>query len=371
MPDEPASRTSEDLPPAPPRSDQSTPAPVTPRPRRFRLISHAALKRLAILALLIGFVLLWAYRAMIAMPGASHHGPLPPLTPAQRTLADELRRDVDRLAGELGGRSLFFPRRLSQAALYLDESLSSIGYATQSYTYAARGTTCPNIAVEVAGTTAPHEIIVVGAHYDAFQGSAGADDNASGVAGVLALARRFHARPQPRTLRFVLFANEEPPCFMTDDMGSLVYARACRERGDNIVAMISLESIGYFSDAHGSQQYPRPLDLLYPSRGDFIAFIGNYGSRALVRDSIRSFRDHARFPSEGAALFEGVPGVGWSDHWAFWQCDYHAIMVTDTATFRNPNYHTAADLPDTLDYDRMARVVEAMQAVLIDLAATK
>jgi len=328
------------------------------------------MKRLAVLFLIIVGVLAWAHRAMISMPGESHRGALPPATETQREIAARTQEDVAKLAGELGGRSLFFPRKLAQAALFIDESLTSMGYTTQSYSYASHGSTCPNIEVEVTGVTLPGEIIVIGAHYDAFQGSAGADDNASGVAGVLELARRFHARPAARTLRFVLFVNEEPPCFMTDDMGSLVYARQCRARGDNIVAMLSLESIGYYSDAEGSQKYPPPLNMLYPSRGNFIAFIGNYGSRALVRDAIDSFRTHAAFPSEGAALFEGVPGVGWSDHWAFWQCGYNAIMVTDTATFRNPNYHTAGDRPETLDYDRMSRVIDGLHDVILDLAAS-
>lgn len=350
----------------PPPTPALAPAPA--KKRRFRLVSRAALKRLAVLFLIIAVVLIWLYRAMIHMPGSSYRGALDPLTPDQQFLAAKLRADVQRLAGDMGGRSIFFPRRLAESAIFLDDSLKSAGYTTTSYTFTVRGTACPNIEVVLTGTSKPEEIIVIGAHYDAFQGSPAADDNASGVAAVLALARAFHDHPTARTLRFVLFVNEEPPSFMTGDMGSLVYAKACKARGDTITAMLSLETIGYYSDAKGSQQYPPPLGQLYPSRGNFIAFVGNYSSRRLVRDSIASFREHARFPSEGAALFEGIPGVGWSDHWSFWQCGYPAIMVTDTAPFRNPNYHTAADTPDTLDYERMARVVEGLQAVIAELA---
>ncbi|MBC7771939.1 MAG: M28 family peptidase [Pyrinomonadaceae bacterium] len=305
---------------------------------------------------------------MIVMPGVGHRGALDPLTPQQGLLAAQLRADVERLASDLGGRSIFYPRRLAECAVFLDDSLKAAGYATTSYTFVVHGTSCPNIEVVLPGTSKPDEVIVVGAHYDAFQGSPAADDNASGVAAVLALARAFHGQPAARTLRFVLFVNEEPPSFMTADMGSLVYARGCKVRGDRVVAMLSLETIGYYTDAERSQHYPPPLGQLYPSRGNFIAFVGNYSSRRLVRDSIASFREHARFPSEGAALFGGIPGVGWSDHWAFWQCGYPAIMVTDTAPFRNPNYHTAADTPETLDYERMARVVEGLHAVIADLA---
>jgi Zn-dependent M28 family amino/carboxypeptidase len=234
-----------------------------------------------------------------------------------------------------------------------------------------RGSPTPNFEVEVRGSSLPSEIIVVGAHYDAFQGTPGADDNASGVAAALALARAGAGKARARTVRFVFFVNEEPPTFQTAQMGSWVYAKACRARGDNIVAMLSLETIGYYSTAGRSQQYPRPMGLLYPSTGDFVAFVGNVSSRSLVRRCVGLFRERAQFPSEGAALPEGIPGVGWSDHWAFWQEGYPAIMVTDTAPFRNPGYHNAADRPETLDYDRMSRVVEGLERVIEELADGK
>jgi len=342
-------------------------APVGKR-RRFRLASRGSIKRLALLFLCMVIAAGWLYRAMIVMPGRSYAGALPPLTQAQRALAAALRAHVERLAGELGGRSIFFPRKLAESAVYLDDTLSEMGYTAQSYSYAVRGTACPNIAVELAGTSKPGEIIVIGAHYDAYQGAPAADDNASGVAAVLELARWFTERPRARTIRFVLFVNEEPPCFMTEDMGSLVYAKQCKERGDDVVAMLSLESIGFYSDKEGSQKYPKPLARLYPSRGDFIAFVGSFGSRRIVRRCIWTFREKAEFPSEGAALFEGVPGVGWSDHWAFWRCGYPALMVTDTAPYRNPHYHTVGDRADTLDYERMARVVEGVREVILELS---
>lgn len=340
-----------------------------------RLLTRAALRRLAILFLLIFVALTWSYCSMIRMPGSSHRGPLPPLTDAQRTLADELRRDVVALAGGpgehalTGYRSTFFPRQLAAAAAYIDAQLEAAGFEHRREVFVERGSPAPNIEVTVRGTIRPDEIIVVGAHFDSYQGTPGADDNASGVAATLALARRFARDPRPRTIRFVFFVNEEPPAFQTPDMGSWVYAKACREAGDDIAAMLSIESVGYYSDQPGTQNYPRPLNLLYPSTGDFVAFVGGYRHRALVRRCVASFRGHAEFPSEGAALFEGVPGVGWSDHWAFWQEGYPALMVTDTAPFRNPNYHLPTDTSDTLDYERMARVVDGLAAVISDLAA--
>lgn len=154
-------------------------------------------------------------------------------------------------------------------------------------------------------------------------------------------------------------------------MGSLVYAGRCKRLGDPIVAMLSLETIGCFLQAPGSQQYPLPvLDMIYPDAGNFIAFVGDFASRALIRRALGSFRRHAQFPSEGAALPASVPGVGWSDHWAFWQHGYPAFMITDTAPFRYPHYHTVRDTPDQLDYDSMARVVSGVEKVISELAST-
>ncbi len=164
------------------------------------------------------------------------------------------------------------------------------------------------------------------------------------------------------------FANEEPPYFQTPAMGSVVYARRCRERGEQVVAMLSLETIGFYSDQPGSQHYPVPFGLLYPSTGDFVGFVGNTASRALVREAIGVFRASARFPSEGVAAPGALPGVGWSDHWAFWQEGYPAVMITDTAPFRNPDYHTRRDTPERLSYAPMARVVAGLERVVEALA---
>ncbi len=313
---------------------------------------------------------------MVAMPGDSFRGPLPSPTDAQRSLAEELKKSVAVLAdaeggvGRVGNRSTFYPRRFAAAAAWLRERLLAAGYAEVHETFVERGAPVPNLEVVLPGTSKASQIVVVGARYDAFQGTPGADDNASGVAATLALAERFAGRPQARTLRFVLFVNEEPPAFWTEDMGSRVYAKACRQRGDDIVAMISLESIGYYSDAPGSQRLPAPLNwlALYPDTGDFIAFVSNWSSRSLNKRAIAVFRDRASFPSEGGSPPGWLPGVGWSDHWSFWQEGYRAVMITDTATFRNPNYHTPQDRAGTLDYDRMSRVVEGVEAVVTDLA---
>jgi len=182
---------------------------------------------------------------------------------------------------------------------------------------------------------------------------------------MLALARRFAARPISKTLRFVAFVNEEPPYFLTEQMGSFVYAKRCKTRGDQISAMISLETIGYFSDAPHSQTYPLlGLGAFYPTVGNFIGFVGNVPSRALLRRAIARFRQRAKVPSEGAALPSFIAGVAWSDQWSFWQHGYRGIMITDTAPFRYPHYHSATDTPDKLDYDRFALVVSGIQKMI-------
>lgn len=305
---------------------------------------------------------------MIRMPLASYRGPLPPLTPEQAALSRALRQDVRVLAHDIGERNVFVPARLEAAANYIETALTQAGYQPRRQWFQAMRTQCANLEVELPGANRPEEIVIVGAHYDSVSGCPGANDNGSGVAALLALARAWAARKPDRTVRFVAFANEEPPFFQTEQMGSLVYARACRQRDERVVAMISLETIGHFSTAKGSQRYPFPVGLFYPSRGDFIGFVGNTGNGALVRRCVAAFRTHAAFPSEGGALPGSLPGIGWSDHWAFWQVGYPALMVTDTAPFRYRYYHTPEDTPEKVDYDRLARVVTGLDKVLEDLA---
>jgi hypothetical protein len=340
------------------------------RPRSKSLIvTRNSFKRLAVLLVILTVALFWCGCMMINMPGTSYRGELPPLSAEQSALEDELRAHVQKLAGEIVNRSVYYPDGLRAAEQYIDEQLISAGYEIDRQTYEVTGVHCSNFAIEIKGEKFPEEIIVIGAHYDSVDDSPAANDNGSGVAATLALAKRFAATTYDRTVRFVLFVNEEPPFFTTQDMGSLVYARRCRERGENIIAMISLETIGYYNDERGSQVYPiKPVGWLYPDTGNFVGFVGNYDSRSLVRQAIESFRTHAKFPSEGAALPGWIEGVGWSDHWAFWQAGYKAIMITDTAPFRYPYYHTNQDTPDKLDYQRMARVVDGMAAVISDLA---
>jgi Zn-dependent M28 family amino/carboxypeptidase len=304
-------------------------------------------------------------------PGRSYRGPLPPLSAEEAALAARLQRHVQRLAGDIGERNVDRHGALQEAASYIEgelEAAAGVRYAVGSQTFDVQRRPVRNVDAELKGASRPDEIVIVGAHYDSVSGCPGADDNATGVAALIELARSLLPTHPNRTVRFVGFVNEEPPFFQTAAMGSLRYAATSRERGERIVAMISVESVGYYADAPRSQRYPFPFNLFYPSTGDFIAFVANVRSRDLLHQAMRSFRDHARLPSEGAAAPAWIEGVGWSDHWAFWQHGYPAIMVTDTALFRNPHYHTTHDTPDTIDYARMARLVAGLSHVVEDLA---
>jgi len=307
-------------------------------------------------------------RFMTIMPGRSHRGALPPLTAEAAVLRDDLRRHVELLGRTIGERHVWRPEALAQAADYVERQLGGVGYRVGHQGFTARGEAVANVVAEREGDR-PGEIVLVGAHYDTVRGSPGANDNGSGVAAMLELARLLRNVRLARTVRFVAFANEESPFFMTRFMGSRVCARACRAAGERVAAMLSLETIGCYLDRPRSQHYPGPFALAYPTVGNFIAFVGNLRSRALVQRCVATFRRTTPFPSEGAALPAYVPGVFWSDHWAFWREGYRAVMVTDTAPFRYRAYHTAHDTPDRLDYERMAMVVLGLAEVVRDLAA--
>ena len=325
---------------------------------RMNVRVAVAIGAIVALLLLIGIVVVMRQRRPGFQPGVVRTGleARPPIA--------ELRRDVEALCA-IGPRNTFIPENLAAAADYIENAFT--GYKVERQRYLADDVSVENLIVEIRGTSHPDEIVIVGAHYDCVDDSPGADDNASGVAGMLALARRFaNARPA-RTLRFVAWTNEEPPHFQTSTMGSYVYARRCKERGETIVAALSLEMLGYYDDDPGSQQYPGALSVFYPDTGNFIGFSGNLKSRALLSRCVKEFRAHSSFPVESAALPEVIPQSGWSDQWSFWQFGWPALMITDTALYRNPHYHTASDTPATLDYERMAMVVDGIGAVVEEL----
>lgn len=337
---------------------------------KVALFESTMVLKLLILVLSIATIGFIAWLLMIWMPGKSYVGALPSLSPRQAELRNALRQDVEMLATTIGPRNVQHPKALRQAQQFLLQELEQMGYVVERQIYQATGQTFENLIVEVPGNARSQEIVIVGGHYDSVANSPAANDNGSGVAATLALARSFANRQPVRTVRFAFFTNEEQPFNWTDAMGSLVYAKRCKARNDNIVGMFSLETIGYYTDEPETQRYPQPLNKLYPSQGNFVAFVSNLGSREWLRRSLRAFRQHATVPSEGASLPDRLPGVGWSDHWSFWQVGYPGVMVTDTAPFRYPYYHSAQDTPEKLDYDRMTLVVAGLEKMLGDLTGT-
>jgi len=319
--------------------------------------------RLSLLSALMATIAVF----ITVMPGRSYTGPFEPLSADEMLIRDNLYRHVYTLADSIGERNRDRDRSLQAAADYIKSSFEGNGYRVLELD---RNSFAHNIEAQCPGGSSTTGTIVVGAHYDSVVGSPGANDNASGVAALLELARLIKLNPPSSNIRLVAFANEEPPFFDTSSMGSSLYARRIVRSGEHISGMISLETIGCYSDDAGSQSYPFGFGLFYPAKGNFIAFVGNLQSRGMVRSSVKTFREAVHFPSEGIAAPEWLSAVSWSDHSSFWKQGIPAIMVTDTALFRYRYYHTAADTVEKIDYDRMARVVSGIWRVIVELCPT-
>ena len=286
-------------------------------------------------------------------------------TPTDAT-TQPLKRDVAMLAERFVPRDAAHPQNLRAASEYIAAAFKAAGLAPHVQRIDATGDYV-NVVASLGPTDAPR--LVVGAHYDAAGPYPGADDNASGVAGLLELARRLARETFKLRVDLVAFCLEEPPHFGLDTMGSHAYAQRLRREGAKVEGMLSLEMIGYFADADGSQQYPHPaFKALYPNRGNFIAVVGRWQETALVRRTVRAMRRASALPVEAFNGPASTPGLALSDHASFWAAGYHAAMVTDTAFLRNPNYHTAGDTPDTLDYGRMAQVIDGLTAAIVAAA---
>lgn len=281
------------------------------------------------------------------------------LTPPQLVLRDELEMEIKELANQVGPRSAAVSyASILKAQKWLERKLQSTAAETRLDAVDMNGPTVANVEASIRGTKSPEQIILLGAHYDTVPGSPGANDNASGVAVLLALARRLPELKPERTVRLVFFVNEENPFSSGIQMGSRVYAQRCKERGDNIVAMICIDSLGYYSDAAGSQKYPSFIGWQLPSRGNFVGFGSDLKNRGLLDQTVALFQKNAQFPAIGVAL--DSPAAGRSDHASFWEQGYPAVLMSDTSEFRDPNYHRRTDTPDHLDYASMARVTEGL-----------
>lgn len=279
--------------------------------------------------------------------------------PAVKADAVRLEATVRKLAVDFHSRGFRDVENLDRAAAWLAEQVQN----PVEQTWLAGGKTYRNVSALYGPKTGPR--IVVGAHYDSAFSLPGADDNASGVAAVVELARLFAEQPPPFSVELVFWSLEEPPYFRTEQMGSVHHADALAAAGVEVRAALSLETIGYFSDAEGSQHFPvAALGLIFPTRGDHIAIVGNLGQLGLTRTMKRAMRGASDLPVTSANIVAAVPGIDWSDHRSYWAHGWPAVMVTDTAPNRNPNYHEPTDVPETLDFARMAKVVEGVHSAL-------
>ncbi len=316
---------------------------------------HRRVLWLAVLGLIAALVggFFWA----TATPGNSYSGERATVQDAE--LAGRLEGHVRTLAAS--PRNLNEIASINRTTSYVLDELAAMSLQVE------RQEVIPpadNLIARIRARDADAPIVIIGAHYDTIAGTPGADDNATVIAALLEIARWLAPMDGEleRELVLVFYANEEPPFFKTGAMGSSVHAQSLAG-SERVAGMISLESMGYYSDAEGSQHYPFPLSLRYPDTGNFIAFVGDLSSRAFLRDTVGQFREHAQIASVGGTAPSIVQGIDWSDHWAYSQAGIPALMVTDTAPFRNPNYHRPTDLPDTLDYQRLALVVEGLQGM--------
>jgi hypothetical protein len=302
------------------------------------------------------FVLGW----LLTLPRVSHSAE----TPMTRLVDPErLEAHVRMLADTLAPRDAAHPQQLERVAAYVREEFVRANAIVADQPFHVDGIPYRNVVARYGPDA--REYVVVGAHYDAAGPYPGADDNASGVAGLLELAFALGKTPLLTAVELVAYTLEEAPFFGTAQMGSAVHARALRERGVTVRAMVSLEMIGYFTDGADTQRFPLPwLSWWYPSTGNFIAVVGTFGQGGLARRVERAMAQASPLPVFSLTAPRSLPGVGLSDHANYWEVGYPAVMITDTAFYRNPHYHTRTDTAETLDYRRMALVVEGVYAAV-------
>lgn len=276
---------------------------------------------------------------------------------------ERLKDHVRMLSETLHPRSVGELTNLEAAANYIRAEFTAAGAAVADQWFTDRGEKYRNVIARFGPAEGP--ILVIGAHYDSFETTPGADDNASGIAGLIELAGLLARHPPGRPVELVAFTNEEPPHFRYPSMGSAHHAASLRAAGRDVSLMLALEMIGWFSDAPGSQTYPLPgMTLLYPDKGDFIAIIGRFGDWSETRKVKAAMRGAGDLPVHSMNSLSLIPGVDFSDHLNYWAEGYPALMITDTAFYRNPHYHTPEDTYDRLDYARMAKVVEGVFALV-------
>jgi len=270
------------------------------------------------------------------------------------------------LAVEIGTRNYQNYDNLEMSVSFIIKSFEELGYTIEIMSYEANGQVFKNVIAYSPENDPTKNTILIGAHYDSCF-NPGADDNATGVAGMIELARLFKDEKLNHNLRFVGFVNEEPPFFNSKSMGSMVYANEIKSSGDKIKVAVILETIGYYSEKPFSQKYLPLLGPFYPNKGNFIAIVGNFNSKNIVNTLYTSFKNNKKFPAERVVSPESIPGINFSDHWSFWKVGIPAVMITDTAYLRNSNYHKKTDLPATLNFEKMAKMIFGLRDSIIAL----
>ncbi len=280
---------------------------------------------------------------------------------------ERLQTHVQKLSEEFSPRSYLNTENLDRAAAYIKHEFEQAKGQVTEQPYKANGKNYRNVSAKFGAAT--NERIVIGAHYDVCEPLPGADDNASGVAGLIELAYLLNKTELPMQVELVAYTLEEPPFFRSEARGSAVHAASLKKQGVQVRAMMSLEMIGYFSDEPNSQSFPNPvLRLFYPSRGNFISIVGNFGQVNLVRKMKRTMQATTSLPVYSINAPGWLPGIDFSDHLNYWKNGFPAVMITDTSFYRNQNYHTAQDTLEKLDYNRMAQVVQAVHATILTLS---
>lgn len=278
-----------------------------------------------------------------------------------RRIKKNLYEHVNVLSRQIGERNSYKYDSLQRAHHYISTVMKKSSFQVKDLGFGYQKFIFTNIEAEKIGNTHPEEIIVIGAHYDTVIGTPGADDNASGVATLLEFIRLFDDYDNKRTLRLVAFTLEEPPFHGTPQMGSYVYAKRCSDRRERIIAMFSLEMLAYYSNKRKTQKYPNSeMARQYTDKGNFISIVSNEDSGAVGEKICREIKNHSAVPAVFLVAHPSIPGVNLSDHDSFWSFGYKALMITDTAFYRNPNYHKAGDTIDTLNFKYFSKMVGAL-----------
>ena len=318
---------------------------------------------IACVVVLVGVVALALFYCC-SMPGQSPPAASTALTPDEREISEHLKVQCEEIAHRIGQRSTIKMQGLDRAREYITQRLARSSMRPKDMVFSSRGEQAINMEVEIEGTTAKDEIVVVGAHYDTASYTPGAGDNASGVSMLLEVARLIGMRSHDRTVQIVFFDRGSSRFAGSDDSGSYHWAAEAKKQNKKVMAMISIDSIGMYLDEPGSQNGPFPVTLMYPGQGNFVMFASDFGSRQLVQACVQNFRVQGGFPCEGITLPGFMPWLAHSDHFPFRQNDWPSLIVTDTGPLRNTEQDQMTDTWDRLNYDRMALVTTRLVKVI-------